>query len=58
MLDERDELFDVNRLGEFFRNCGNSNVGSRVVADSSHLDCIFELTDMVREHFTGLTSGA
>lgn len=58
MLAEHDELFDVNRMDEFFRNCGNPNVSSRVVADSSHLDCIFGLTDMVREHFTGLTSGA
>lgn len=58
MLAEHDELFDVSRMDEFFRNCGNPNVSSRVVAGSTHLDCIFELTDMVREHFTGLTSRA
>lgn len=56
MLAEHDELFDVIRMDEFFRNCGNPNVSSRVVEGSTHLDCIFGLTDMVREHFRGLTS--
>jgi len=58
MLAEHDELFDVIRMDEFFRNCGNPNVSSRVVEGSTHLDCIFGLTDMMREHFTGLTSRA
>lgn len=58
MLAEHDELFDVSRMDEFFRNCGNPNVSCRVVADSTHLDCIFGLTDMVKKHFNGLASGA
>ncbi|MBJ8890625.1 MULTISPECIES: alpha/beta hydrolase [Citrobacter] len=58
LLAEHDELFNVSRMGEFLRNCCNPNVISRIVAGSTHLDCIFELTDMVREHLTGLTSRA
>lgn len=58
LLAEHDELFNVSRMDEFLRNCCNPNVISRIVAGSTHLDCIFELTDMVREHLTGLTSRA
>ena len=58
LLAEHDELFNVSRMDEFLRNCCNPNVISRIVAGSTHLDCIFELTDMVREHRTGLTSRA
>lgn len=54
LLAEHDELFDVIRMDDFTRRCGNLNVSSRIVESSTHLDCIFELTDMVREHFTGL----
>lgn len=54
MLAEHDELFDVSRMDEFFRSCGNPNLSSRIVEGSTHLECIFELTDIVREHFTGL----
>jgi alpha-beta hydrolase superfamily lysophospholipase len=58
LLAEHDELFNVSRMDEFFRNCCNPNIISRIVAGSTHLDCIFELADMMREHLTGLTSRA
>ena len=54
ILAENDELFDVIRMDEFFRNCCNPNLITRVVEKSTHLDCIFELTDRVSEHFAGL----
>ncbi|QGY32496.1 alpha/beta hydrolase [Pantoea cypripedii] len=54
LLAEHDELFDVSRMDDFFRSCGNPNVSSRIVKSSTHLDCIFELTDMMRDHFTAL----
>ena len=56
MLAEQDELFDVSRMDAFFRRCGNPNLSSRVVEGSTHLDCLFALTDIVREHFTWLAS--
>ncbi|WP_217077048.1 alpha/beta fold hydrolase [Klebsiella sp. PL-2018] len=56
MLAEHDELFDANRMDEFFRSCGNPEVSSRIIEGCSHLDCIFGLTHVVREHFTTLKS--
>ena len=56
MLAEHDELFDVSRMDEFFRSCTNPNISCQVVENSTHLDCIFEITDIIREHFTDLAS--
>lgn len=56
LLAENDELFEVSRMDDFFRRCGNPNISSRIVKNSTHLDCIFELTDRLREHFTGTAS--
>lgn len=56
MLAEHDELFDVSRMDEFFRSCTNPNISCQVVENSTHLDCIFEITDSIREHFTDLAS--
>lgn len=56
MLAEHDELFDVSRMDEFFRSCGNPHLTRRIVEGSTHLECIFELTDILREHFRRLSS--
>lgn len=57
LLPEEDELFDVNRMADFFNGCGNSGLSIQLLKNCSHLDCIFELTDSVKRHFPRLYSG-
>lgn len=56
LLAEQDELFDVSQMDDFFKSSGNSNLSSHIVENSTHLSCIFELTDSVRKHFAVLAS--
>lgn len=56
LLAEKDELFDVSRTADFFNHCGNSNLSCQIVRSSTHLDCIFEVTDSVSRHLAALAS--
>lgn len=56
LLAQQDELFDVSQMDDFCKSCGNPNLSRRIIESSTHLDCIFEITDMVKEHFACLAS--
>ncbi|EBP0240541.1 lysophospholipase [Salmonella enterica] len=51
---EHDELFDSCRMEAFAKGCHNPKISSRIVEGSTHLDCIFMLTDEMRAHFAEL----
>lgn len=50
LIAERDELFDARKMAAFVEACGNTNLRSRMVEHSKHLDCIFDVSEEIREH--------
>lgn len=51
---EQDELYDARLTAEFVRMCGNQNLRSRIIQHSQHLDCIFNISQDILQHFMGI----
>lgn len=47
---EYDELFDAQQLNAFVIACGNKNIRSRIIKNSTHLDCIFNVSGAIQQH--------
>lgn len=50
LIAEKDEIFDAQLTAKFVAGCGNQNIRIRIIERSNHLDCIFNVSDEIRQH--------